>query len=173
MKFYFWLILVFLSVVFLQCSSNSQAERLVNGALMPNIEGVDNEGNKVSLASIENKIVLVDFWASWCKPCIEAFPKMEKMYQQFKDAKIGEAEGFEILSVSLDEKRAAWERVLQRKKPSWKYQLIDTTAFTSNYLEEFQFEEIPAYFLVDERGIIIGIDQTFKWMEYELKRRME
>ena len=95
MKFYFWLILVFLSVVFLQCSSNSQAERLVNGVAMPNIEGVDSEGNKISLASIENKIVLVDFWASWCKPCIEAFPKMEKMYQEFKDVKIGEAEGFD------------------------------------------------------------------------------
>lgn len=162
-----------LTTIFIQCTSNTQAERLVNGVKMPNIEGVDRGGNPVSLASIENKIVLVDFWASWCKPCIEAFPEMEKMYAKYKNTSIGEAEGFEILSVSLDEKQSAWEQALKRQNPSWNYQLIDTTAFASKYIEEFQFEEIPAYFLVDERGLIIGINKTFAWMDYELRRRME
>ncbi len=172
MKSYLWVIVVCLTAFLLQCNFDTQSERLINGAKMPNIEGIDQQGNTISLASIENKIVLVDFWASWCKPCIKAFPDMEKLYQKYKNAQIGSAEGFEILSVSLDEKRETWEKVLKRKQPSWKYQLIDTTAFTSKYLVEFQFEEIPAYFLVDERGIIIGRDQTFAWMDYELKRRM-
>ncbi|MEZ4886362.1 MAG: TlpA disulfide reductase family protein [Chitinophagales bacterium] len=145
----------------------------MNGVKAPAIEAVDTLGNRIALTSFKNKIVLVDFWASWCKPCLEAFPEMEKMYAKYKDAKIGDAEGFEIYSISLDENRKSWERALKRKHPSWQYQFIDTTAFTSKYVEEFQLEEIPAYFLIDERGLIIGINRTFAWMDYELRRRME
>ncbi|MFK7906625.1 MAG: TlpA family protein disulfide reductase [Chitinophagales bacterium] len=173
MKVYFIGLLFCLMVTFLQCNTSSEPERLMNGVKFPNIEETDTLGNLIAVNSFENKIVLVDFWASWCKPCLKAFPEMEKMYQKYKDAKIGNADGFEIYSVSLDESRKAWERALKRQNPSWKYQFIDTTAFTSKYIEQLQFEEIPAYFLVDERGIIIGINQTFAWMDYELRRRME
>lgn len=174
MKLYLWIVWMCLGIGLFGCaSSNNEDKQLVNGSKMPNIEGIDRKGNPISLTSIENKIVLVDFWASWCQPCIKAFPEMEKMYAKYKDASIGEAKGFEILSVSLDENRKAWEKALKRQKPSWNHQLIDTTAFSSNYIQQFQFEEIPAYFLIDERGIIIGINQTFAWMDYELRRRMK
>ena len=68
---------------------SDQPERLMNGVKMPNIELIDENGNQVELASIKDKIVLVDFWASWCKPCLKAFPEMEKMYAKYKDAKLG------------------------------------------------------------------------------------
>lgn len=170
MKIYLISLVAFLSIFFLQCDTPS---RLMNGVKAPNIELEDVEGNKVALESMQGKMVLIDFWASWCKPCLEAFPRLEEMYAKYKDAQIGEAKGLEIYSISMDENRKAWEKVLKRYQPSWGNQFIDTTAFTSSLIDLYQFEEIPAYYLIDERGVIIGINQTFAWMDYELRRRIK
>mgnify|MGYP002859126131 CR=1 FL=1 len=147
--------------------------RLVNGVKVPEISLPLQNGAHLSLSTLQksNKIILIDFWASWCKPCLTSFPELKKVYNKYRDLPIGNADGFTIYSVSLDNDLAKWQEVITQYELDWPHQVIDTTAFGSNYLDLYQFSQIPTSYLIDENGIIIGKNITFKWMDYELGRR--
>jgi len=148
--------------------------RLINGAHAPDLLMYDVNGNLISSSEVvaEKKIVLIDFWASWCKPCRQANPELVKLYQKYKDANFASAKGFEIISVSLDTDKSAWLGAIAQDKLEWPLHVCDYKGFGSPAPIVFQFEKIPTTYLIDERGIIIGKDQTIKWMDYELSRRV-
>ncbi|MGB0839083.1 MAG: TlpA family protein disulfide reductase [Chitinophagales bacterium] len=168
---YFVVVLLF-SVLLLGNSSCGEQGRLVNGATVPNIELEDKDGNLLSLEEIgKNKIVVIDFWASWCKPCIETHKALKEVYEEYSDLQIGNADGLVIYSVSLDDKATDWKRALEKHNIPW-YNVHDPAGFKSEYVDKFQFETIPQVYVIDERGIIIAKNITLKWLQYELNRRM-
>jgi peroxiredoxin len=116
--------------------------------ILPTPEGID-----VSLADFRGKIVLVDFWAAWCKPCREAHPALRRLYGRYHKR------GFEILSVSLDRDRNQWMKAIREDSLTWS-QVSDLKYFDSDVIETYGIEFIPSNLLLDAQGMIIARNLT-------------
>jgi thiol-disulfide isomerase/thioredoxin len=165
-------VLIFLLCIFCHCNST---DSLINGADIPDVSLPTPAGQDLALSSVfgQNKIVLMDFWASWCKPCRESSPELIRIYNKYKDAKFETADGFTIYSVSLDTDKQKWQKAIEKDGLLWPNHVSDLKGFGSECVNTFQFNAIPHYYLIDERGIIIGKNLTAKWLDYELGRRLK
>jgi peroxiredoxin len=104
------------------------------------------DGQMVSLADYRGKVVLLNIWATWCPPCVEEMPSMEKLYQMLK------AEGFEILAVSMDESGGQAVRPFMKKHKLNFPALTDTEGALKNL---YQTTGVPESFIIDKDGIIV------------------
>ncbi|HUQ66381.1 MAG TPA: TlpA disulfide reductase family protein [Flavitalea sp.] len=109
----------------------------------------DAEGKKVSLSSFRGKYVLVDFWASWCRPCREENPNVVKAYNKYKD------KNFTILGVSLDQSRAPWLKAIKNDNLVWT-QVSDLKGWSNEAAAKYNVQSIPQNFLIDPSGKIVG-----------------
>ena len=109
----------------------------------------DTSGKQVSLSSFKGKYVLVDFWASWCKPCRMENPNVLSAYERFK------AKNFTVLGVSLDRSRDAWIKAIQDDKLAWS-QVSDLKFWSNSVAQQYKIQQIPQNFLIDPNGKIIG-----------------
>ena len=109
----------------------------------------DNANRMVSLDSLlkSKKLVLIDFWASWCGPCLKGLPALKKLHSQYAD------QGLEIISVSIDEDAAQWQKALVRYNPAGLQLLAGND---SQVKANYAISSIPRTFLVDQQGIIVG-----------------
>ena len=105
----------------------------------------------VNLSSFSGKIVLIDFWASWCAPCRAANPYIQKLYKKYK------ANGFEVYAVSLDVKKEAWLKAVKKDKLSYTG-VNDNAGWNSKVAESFFVDMIPTNFLLDKSGKIVAIN---------------
>ena len=160
--------------MFLACSSTKD-QPLINGYPLPNINLNNQDGQKIDLSSIENKIILVEFWASWCKPCREKHPELNKIYKEYKDKTFQNADGFEMYYVNLDKKEEDWIKAMKQDQiDHWTYHVADLRGMKKSDLPViFDFEQIPTSFLIDEKGTIIGRDLTEDRIFHILKRRLK
>lgn len=109
----------------------------------------DTSGGPVSLSSFKGKYVLVDFWASWCKPCRMENPNLVAAYERFK------AKNFTVLGVSLDRSRDAWVKAIQDDKLVWS-QVSDLKFWNNAVAMQYRIQQIPQNFLIDPNGKIVG-----------------
>lgn len=127
----------------------AEMSKLSEGSPAPDIIMNTPEGNSLSLSSLKGKIVLVDFWASWCKPCRMENPNVVKLYNQYKD------KGFEILGVSLDRDKEAWVKAIKEDNLTWKH-VSDLGFWNSSVVKQYNISGIPFTVLVDREGNIIA-----------------
>lgn len=111
---------------------------------------------QIALSSLRGKIVLVDFWASWCGPCRMEDPYLVKTYKKYKNTKFGAANGFEIYSVSLDSRRTNWIAAINHDSLFWNSNVSDLKEWNSQAAQIYNINAIPSNYLLDENGIIIG-----------------
>jgi peroxiredoxin len=136
-----------------QIAMQRQAETITlwNGKSAPEISLPDANGKQVSLSSYRGKYVLVDFWASWCKPCRIENPVVVNAYNKFKD------KNFAILGVSLDEKKENWLKAIKDDKLAWTH-VSDLQGWQSEAVKIYGFGElgIPYNVLIDPSGKVIA-----------------
>ena len=124
-------------------------EKFLIGAKAPEFTQTDTNGVAVSLASYKGKYVLVDFWASWCKPCRAQNPSLLRLYQKYND------KGFTILGVSLDSKKEAWLKAIHNDKLEWQ-QVSDLNLWNNAVAKQYKISYVPQNYLLDMNGVIIG-----------------
>jgi len=107
------------------------------------------EGKPISLADLKGKIVLIDFWASWCEPCRAESPNLKTQYQLYKD------KGFEIISVSLDTDKKSWLKAINDDGLTW-LQVSDLKGYRSPAVQSYGIGGVPSFFLIGRDGKIIA-----------------
>lgn len=130
------------------------------GTLAEDLAYPDPDGNIVSVSSLRGKYVLIDFWASWCKPCRFENPKVLELYKKYKD------KGFEIYGYSLDKDKDAWLNAIEEDQINWVH-TSDLKFWQAEGAKKYGVQSIPATFLIDPEGYIIARD--FRSAELEQK----
>jgi peroxiredoxin len=149
-------------LVLLLCFSQKTNAQVTIGDIAPEIVLNDSNGTEKKLSDYRGKTVLVDFWASWCAPCRKANPKLEALYQKYKE------NDFVIFGVSLDTKKASWINAIQKDKITYP-QVNDPTFWDSKAAKAYGVEVLPSSFLIDKQGIIIGINASEETIDVFMK----
>lgn len=136
-------------------------KKLAIGAEAPEIELQNPNGEMVKLSSLRGKVVLIDFWASWCKPCRIENPNVVRMYKKYNP------KGFEIFGVSLDKSKQAWVDAIAQDQLTWLH-VSDLQFWNSKGAKTYNVSSIPKTFLIDENGKIIGKDLRGEALENKL-----
>lgn len=150
-----------LSTLFYSIKYLTTAQKIpVNGLPVPPMTGVLRNGRAFDLKTLEGSFVLVHFWGSWCAPCIEEIPQWRKVYQKYHTKTFASAQFFEIVSFGMEDDSLRWNGALDRLKPEWTYQLTDLKNAKSPVAQRFGVQKIPADFLVNPKGVIVGVNLT-------------
>ena len=139
------------------------------GKMAPDLAFSSPDGKVIPLSSLRGKMVLVDFWASWCLPCRMENPNVVKVYQQYKDANFTEGKGFTIYSVSLDTKQSRWTDAIQEDGLVWENHVSDLKGWYSDAAKIYQISAIPTNFLLNGDGVIIARDLRAETLESMIK----
>ena len=143
-------------------------KQLVSGQKVPDFTLMNSDGEKVSLSDSldKNDLVLVDFWASWCGPCVASFPKLKELRATYGQ------EGFEIVSISIDRTREEWVEASEKYEIPW-IDLGELESWHGDVATLYGVHFVPKSYLIDSEGCILQKDLTTTLLEQTLVSQFE
>ncbi len=157
---------ILLSIIAIACTLVLHAQgssTVKKGMAAPEISLPGIADTTIHLSSLKGKVVLIDFWASWCMPCRKNNPELVKLYEKYK------VQGFEIYGVSIDQKKNDWLNAIQRDGLTWP-QVVDQKGWNAKSTYDYGLDGIPASFLLDKDGKVKAIGLTGSSLEREIKK---
>ena len=145
---------------------NSAAAQPKQGMPADEIALPSVNGDTLRLSSLKGKVVLLDFWASWCAPCRASNKVLVKLYAKYKD------KGFEIFSVSIDDNAGKWKNVIQKDEITW-LQVNEPGGFKARTAVQWGIYGIPTTYLIDKEGRLLEMDLEGKELEKAIKRLLK
>ena len=136
------------------------------GTAVQDIIMPDTSGTTIKLSDLRGKVVLIDFWASWCKPCRRENPNVVKAYQKYNK------DGFEVFSVSLDKQgfEGRWKDAIKQDGLLWPYHVSTLEGFATKAARDYAVNSIPFTVLIDAEGKVIATNLRGERLEQELQR---
>lgn len=169
--------LILISTVIFTTSSYAQHQndKVKVGELAPELAFLNPKGDTLKLSEIvKDRLVLIDFWASWCGPCRRANPRLVKMYREYKDNKYEDAKkGFTVLSVSLDQNKEKWINAIAHDSLEWEYHMSDLGGWSAQPAQIYGVTFVPQAVLVGPDRKIIATYNFAEQAEEELKKRIK
>ncbi len=117
--------------------------------MVPDFSATDLDGKPISIEAYRGKVVLVDFWAVWCGPCIAEMPNVKKVYEKYKD------KGFDIIGISLDNDETSLRDFLKENDIPWR-QVFSGEGWDSPVSRQYGIYSIPNMWLIDKEGKLIS-----------------
>ncbi len=141
--------------------------RTAPGSEAPDFAAPNPNGKIIRLSELRGNVVLLQFWASWCKPCRRNNPKLVALYNQYND------KGFEIFSFSIDTDKGKWVQAIRADKLRWQYHASDLKGWKSPIAQLYKITHTPTYILISPTGHIIAYDIHPSLLEEEVAKAMQ
>ena len=148
--------------------SNPNKQKIKIGMQAPDFTAPDPEGKQITLSTIKGKVTIVDFWASWCKPCRIENPNLVKLYDKYH------SKGLEIISVSLERgnQKAFWIEAIKKDQLNW-YNVSNLKFWQDPIAQAYSVNSIPATFILDENGTVVAERLRGAELEAKIKKMLD
>lgn len=132
-----------------------------NGTVAPDFTLESNDGTTISLSDLKGKVIIVDFWASWCGYCKAENPNVVRMYNQYHD------QGLEVLGISIDQNKEDWKMAITEQQLPYLH-VIDTQAWNAQTVMDYGVNSIPHLALIDRNGNLVATSDQIGLLEIEM-----
>lgn len=147
----------------------NKKKNTVEGTVAPDFTAININGKKITLSEFKGKkVVILDFWASWCIPCRAGIPHLKTLYKKYN------SKGLEVIAISTDDNKDAWRKAINKDKSNIWQNVLITNAKDNAIRKNYQTVPIPLYFLIDKEGRVIKKwEGHTKEIENEMEKKLE